>query len=482
MKNTSIKFKIFIYLTGFCAVLLVLLWLFQVVFLDDFYKTIKISEVENSARYIEKNLDNPSLYEDIKNLSASQDISIELLSSSGVIEYSTYTSRDSAIQRMSFQEKTDLIEQTVSNNGELLLFYNPASFSPDGGFDQDKFFPKDRVPDRGVFETIIFSKIITDKNGSSYFVIINTLIGPVDATVNTLRVQLYYITGFMIFFSLLLSFIIAKKVSNPIEKINNSAKVLSRGNYNVSFDGSGYKEIRELSDTLNYASKELSKVEGLRKELIANVSHDLRTPLTLIGGYAEAMRDLPDENTSENAQIIIDETNRLTTLVNDMLDISKLQSNMQVLNISLFNLTDSLKKSISNMCELLKKDGYTIDFVFNEDVIIEGDESRISQAFYNLLINAVNYSGADKKIKISQILKKDSVKIEVSDTGEGIPEKDLPYIWDRYYKSDKNHKRALTGTGLGLSIVKSIIYMHNGSYGVESKEGDGSTFWFELKI
>jgi signal transduction histidine kinase len=271
-------------------------------------------------------------------------------------------------------------------------------------------------------------------------------------------------------------------VSNPIEKINDSAKVLSRGNYNVSFDGSGYKEIRELSDTLNYASKELSKVEGLRKELIANVSHDLRTPLTLIGGYAEAMRDLPDENTSENAQIIIDETNRLTTLVNDMLDISKLQSNMQVLNISLFNLTDSLKKSISNMCELLKKDGYTIDFVFNEDVIIEGDESKISQAFYNLLINAVNYSGADKKIKISQILKKDSVKIEVSDTGEGIPEKDLPYIWDRYYKSDKSHKRALTGTGLGLSIVKSIIYMHNGSYGVESKEGDGSTFWFELKI
>ena len=422
------------------------------------------------------------MYYLIDDLSTSKDISIELLSSTGVVEYSTYTSRDSTLQKMSFQEKTNLIEQTLLNNGELLLFYNPAAFSPDGGFDPNKLFPKDRVPDRGLFETVIFSKIVSDKTGTSYMVIINTLIGPVDATVNTLRVQLYYITAFMIFFSLLLSFIIAKKVSKPIEKINNSAKILSSGNYSIFFDGSGYKEISELSDTLNYAAKELSKVEGLRKELIANVSHDLRTPLTLIGGYAEAMRDLPNENTSENAQIIIDETKRLTTLVNDMLDISTLQANMQLANISSFNLTDTIKKSINNMCELLKKDGYGIDFISSETVTLKGDETRITQAFYNLLVNAINYTGADKKIIVSQVLKGDSVRIEVTDTGDGIALADLPYIWDRYYKSDKNHKRGLTGTGLGLSIVRSIIDMHKGNYGVESKEGEGSTFWFELKI
>lgn len=122
--------------------------------------------------------------------------------------------------------------------------------------------------------------------------------------------------------ALIFAAIMSKKVSKPIIKINESAKELAKGNVAVHFDGEGYREITELNDTLNYAAEELSKVENLRRELIANVSHDLRTPLTMITGYAEVMRDIPGENTPENVQIIIDEANRLTSLVNDMLDIS----------------------------------------------------------------------------------------------------------------------------------------------------------------
>lgn len=125
--------------------------------------------------------------------------------------------------------------------------------------------------------------------------------------------------AFMILFSVMLALVIAKWIFRPIEAINNSAKMLATGDYSTQFKGTGYKEIAELSETLNYTAKELSKVELLRQELIANISHDLRTPLTLISGYAEAMRDLPDENNSENAQIIVDETKRLTTLVNDVM-------------------------------------------------------------------------------------------------------------------------------------------------------------------
>jgi signal transduction histidine kinase len=482
MKTISIKFKLFVYLLGFCGLLLLLLWLFQVVFLDSFYKKIKITEVENTALAIEKNLTNDLLYSLIDDYAQSNDMSIELISETGVILYSTYSMRDLTIQRMPFQEKQKLLQQTESNNGELLLFYNPDTFTPDGTFDQNKFVPRERIPDREIFETILFTKNVSDENGVPYYIMINSLIRPVDATVNTLRIQLYYVTGFMILFSLLLSFFIAKKIAQPIEKINESAKVLSSGNYDVSFDGNGYKEISELSNTLNYASAELSKVDSLRKELIANVSHDLRTPLTLIGGYAEAMRDIPDENTSENAQVIIDETRRITTLVNDMLDISKFQSNMNVLNTCVFNLTETLRKSIGSLNMLLRKDGYIIDYTFEREVMVEGDESRISQAFYNLLINAVNYTGSDKRILVTQTLMDNAVKIAVSDTGEGIPDDELPYIWERYYRSDKNHKRAVTGSGLGLSIVKSIIDMHNGKYGVESVVGAGSTFWFELVL
>jgi signal transduction histidine kinase len=230
-------------------------------------------------------------------------------------------------------------------------------------------------------------------------------------------------------------------------------------------------------------------VELLRQELIANISHDLRTPLTLISGYAEAMRDLPDENNSENAQIIVDETKRLTTLVNDVMDISKLQTGNISIHRQPYNLTASLGDSINRMNKLMEMDGYQIDFITDREIILAADETRISQAFYNLLTNAINYTGEDKKITVTQTIfpnpaddLADWVKIAVADSGEGIAEEDLPYIWDRYYKVDKTHKRAVTGTGLGLSIVKSILDMHHGEYGVNSQINEGSVFWFTLKI
>ena len=305
---------------------------------------------------------------------------------------------------------------------------------------------------------------------------------PINSTVTTIRVQLYYVTVAMIIFSIVMALAIAKRVSKPIEAINNSAKTLATGNYNIKFEGSGYKEISELSDTLNYATNELSKVDALKGELIANISHDLRTPLTLISGYAEVMRDLPNENTPENAQIIVDETQRLTTLVNDVLDISKLQSGTQALNITEYNLTRSISDIISKTGELLKKDGYRLEFIYDEKVEVEADETRISQAFYNILINGINYTGIDKLVVIRQIIENGFVKIEVIDSGEGITKENLPMIWDRYYKVNKFHTRAVTGTGLGLSIVKSIIDMHSGNYGVESKIAEGSVFWFTLNI
>ena len=125
--------------------------------------------------------------------------------------------------------------------------------------------------------------------------------------------------------------------------------------------------------------------------------------------------------------------------------------------------------------------GYELEFSAEKEVWVEGDEIKLTQVFYNLLINAINYTGEDKKVSVRQLVDSDSVRIEVIDTGDGIANEDIPYIWERYYKVDKNHKRAITGTGLGLSIVKKVMEMHGGNYGVESEQGKGSTFWFTLK-
>lgn len=486
----SIKWKLFLFLLGFCTVLLILLWLFQVVFLNDFYKHIKISEIKSAADSIEKNIDSDNLDTLVKTISLNNDVCIEISSENGDVLYSSHVLKNCIIHGTSSFKRSELISRTKANNGEFLEYFDRNGlYRPDQNEEITDDDSKAPIPEANHPESIIYSRIVNDEDDNSTVIAINSLISPINATVNTLRVQLYYITGFMVLFSVLLALLIAKRVAKPIVALNKSAKMLATGKYDTRFEGDGYKEISELSDTLNYTAKELSKVELLRQELIANISHDLRTPLTLISGYAEAMRDLPNENNSENAQIIVDETKRLTTLVNDVMDISKLQSGTQSIHPMNYNLTVNIDKTITRMNKLMESDGYHINFVYDEEITLTADETRISQAFYNLLINAINYAGSDKKITVSQSIVTDPeipsdswVKIQVKDSGGGITKEDLPYIWDRYYKVDKTHKRAVTGTGLGLSIVKSIIDMHDGKYGVSSKINEGSIFWFDLKI
>lgn len=202
----------------------------------------------------------------------------------------------------------------------------------------------------------------------------------------------------------------------------------------------------------------------------------------MITGYGEVMRDLPGENTPENVQIIIDEAKRLTTLVNDILDISQLQSGTRKINVETFNITESIRGILERYNKLIEQEGYRIYFKSDKDIWVNADPIKISQVIYNLINNAITYTGSDKTVAIIQSSTPKGVKIEISDTGEGISEEMLPLIWDRYYKVDKAHKRAAIGTGLGLSIVKTILDMHGAKYGVESTLGKGSTFWFELTI
>ena len=149
---------------------------------------------------------------------------------------------------------------------------------------------------------------------------------------------------------------------------------------------------------------------------------------------------------------------------------------------SIYNLTESIQSVFERYNKLKEQDGYIIEFQYDKEVMVEADEFKIFQVLYNLVNNAINYTGVDKRVLVRQIIKGDVVRIEVTDTGEGIAEEDLSYVWDRYYKVDKTHKRAVMGTGLGLSIVKNILILHEAAYGVESKLGEGSTFWFELPI
>ena len=479
-KHIKLKWKIFAFLIGFCALLLIILWLFQTVFLDAFYRRIKVSEVKKTASSVINNIDNKNLSDYISTISKSNDVYIEVMDTDKTSLYSSTDIKENAYQKMNDFEKNKLIEKAKSSNGE---FYEYISVEPpkrpemDNDFVGD--FPKKQMRNT---DSLVYVKIVKNSSGEDLIVFVNSVITPVNATVTTLRYQLYYVTAIMIILAIGLAIIIAKRVSKPIEEINKGAKELASGKYDTNFNGKGFLEIVELSKTLNTAAAELNKVESLRRELMANISHDLRTPLSLIYGYAEVMHDFPQEITPEQTQTIMDETQRLTMLVNDVFDISKLEAGIQQLNSTKFNLTNVIREITNRISELVKKDGYDITFNYNKDAEVTADEVKITQVIYNLIVNAINYTGEDKKITINQVISNEEVRIEVSDSGEGIEESYLPYIWDRYFKIDKTHKRAVTGTGLGLSIVKKVIELHNGKYGVESKCGKGSTFWFSLKI
>ncbi|WP_020723495.1 sensor histidine kinase [Ruminococcus flavefaciens] len=305
---------------------------------------------------------------------------------------------------------------------------------------------------------------------------------PVGATTDLIKRQLLLITVILIPLAFAISIYLSRRLALPIDRITASAENLAKGDFNTKFDGRGYLETKQLADTLTYAEKELSKVDTMQRDLIANVSHDLRTPLTMLKAYAEMIRDLSGDNPvkrNEHLEIIISETDRLALLVNDMLDLSKLESGKQKLNPSEFGISSKLSEIMDRFRGLSEKNGYKITFTPDEERTVYCDVVKIEQVIYNLINNAINYTGKDKKVFVRQINTEDGVIVEVEDTGDGIEEDKIKLIFDKYYRSE-NHKREVVGTGLGLSIVKAVLKMHNYDYGVKSTLGKGSTFWFKI--
>ncbi len=335
--------------------------------------------------------------------------------------------------------------------------------------------------DRESVENLAYLMLV-QTDDSEYLVVVESEITPVTSVVATLRIQLLAVTAIIILVSIVIAIFTARRIATPISKTTEKAKHLAEQDYTVRFSENQYRELAELNATLNYAAQELGNVDELRRELIANISHDLRTPLTMITGYSEVMRDLPGEVTPENIQIIIDEANHLSGLVSDLLDISRLESGTAEITMAPFSLTRCIESIFDRYTKLIEVDGYRIDFEQDREVFVVGDELRITQVLYNLINNAVNYVGDDKTVIVRQTAHSGRVRIDVIDHGAGIPADKLPYIWDRYYRVDKEHKQAKIGSGLGLSIVKNILKAHSASYGVESEQGKGSDFYFEMDM
>ena len=518
----------------FSAILLVVLWLFQTVFLESFYKMIKTNQVKSCAFAVTDHLSSSDLSDVVAEIEDQNGMSVAIYNTTDKFFQSVYLTKDRPEMHSMVDMRTayELYDKALEHNGEFSriaqktddhkekrIFYYSVNISKnnskqnqnqnqqntplesatsptdataptenavnDDAPAEREFFGSSeyREPslERRTIENLAFAKIVS-VGDIEYLVIVESEITPVTSVVETLRYQLIIMTVVIVLLSVVMAIIVAKVISKPISDATEKAKQLADQNYDLTFSGGKYREITELNDTLSYAAQELKKVDDLQKELIANISHDLRTPLTMITGYAEIMRDLPGEATPENVQIIIDEATRLNDLVSDLLDISRLRSGTADIRMEVFSLTECIKNIFSRYQKLVENDGLNIVFEHDGEVFVRGDELRMTQVLYNLINNAVNYIGEDKTVIVRQTVADDKVKIEVIDHGDGIPQEKLDFIWDRYYRVDKEHQRAVIGSGLGLSIVKNILLLHDADFGVASKLGSGSDFFFSLPI
>jgi signal transduction histidine kinase len=296
--------------------------------------------------------------------------------------------------------------------------------------------------------------------------------------------MLIYISFIVLSVSVFLAYFLANRLSSPIENLTVSAKELSNGNYNVRFDGASFTETKELAKALNKASYEMEKTDFYQREIIANVSHDLKTPLTMIRSYAEKIIDITGDNPEKrNADlgVIISETERLNRMVSDMLSVSNLQSNNVEMHMETFDLVAAAKDVYESFLVLSSSQGFDIHFHPCKPSYVVGDRSRIMQVMTNFVSNAVKYSGDNKYVDIKLSKGSRKVAFHCIDHGVGIPSDEISHVWDKYYRTSANHERDIEGTGLGLAIVKGILNLHNARYGVESEEGKGSDFWFEME-
>lgn len=455
INNNKIRNTVLAFLIFFSCIILILLFAMQIGLLNQYYEIYQTKRLNNVTKEIlsKEVIDNKYL---------------EDLSYDNGICMAVYTNNQTITVANSYNRGC-----VIGDTKADLTFIN-------------KFIESDKTEEQTIIKTSRFKNNTLLKGikvNEDLYIFLNAPIQPLDTSITLLKSQYIYITIAMMIIAIIISSIMAKILTDPIVKISDSANKLSKGNFNVSFEtNSNIKEIKDLSETLERTKNELSKTDSLRRDLMANVGHDLKTPLTMIKAYAEMTRDIDQskQKKQENMDIIIEETDRLTILVNDILNLSKLQSETYELNIERFDLDELIKSIIKRYKILIKKEKYNFIYENDKSIFVNADKNRIEQVIYNLINNAINYTGDDKKIYINLKEDKKIVRVEIIDTGSGIDEEKIKYIWDKYYHNEMKHKRNAYGTGLGLSIVKTILDSHGYKYGVNSSKGNGTMFYFEI--
>lgn len=447
----------------FAGLLIFVVWILTSFFVDTYYSSLRSQETVQVASGLEAQyMENPEGFDDFAAQTASTNsvfIRVE-----DPVTYRIYDGRSGIRNEENYKADIKYI------NSQLAASIN----------DSVSVIMKNKTGERNT--RLVYATKIASYYGPAKLIIIAPL-EPDQATLNIIRNLLVYVSVIVMVMAMGVSYFLSRRLTKPIESLTRSAKELSQGNYHAKFNGGNFTETKELAKALNQASYEMEQTDFYQREIIANVSHDLKTPLTMIRSYAEKIIDISGDNPEKrnsDLHIIISETERLNNLVQDMMAVSNLQSNRVELHKETFNIVGAAAEVYESFAVLNESEGYDIQFHPCKPTYVVGDKSKIMQVMSNFISNAVKYSGDNKFVDIQLKRTGKQVTFHCIDHGVGIPTDEQGHVWDRYYRTSANHERDIEGTGLGLSIVKGILTLHNALYGVKSEEGKGSDFWFEM--
>lgn len=456
-KIKGIEFKTLVFILCFNIGIILILWLCEGIIFNVFYRNYQINRLNDIVE--EFNFSNKDTYILAEKLAYDNEVCISVIDNNN-ISFNFNTMQKGCLLNKNDKKIKNKIEKFIRSKSDS-DYYNIINT---------------KTNTKGMLYAF---------RSNNKYVFVYSNLENISNFINLFRGQFIYFVLLVILCSIVVSFFLANKITKPIREITNKAKRLGEGKYDTIFPKNGILEIEELSKTLEDVQKELNKNDEIKRDLMANVSHDLKTPLTMIKAYAEMIRDISykdHDKMNEHLNIIMEESDRLTVLVNDILELSKVQSESFMYNYEEYNLVKEIKNIIKTYSFIKETEQYKFVLELPKKAMIKADKNKINQVIYNLLNNAINYTGDDKVVKIRLTKEENSYLIEIIDTGKGIKKEEIPYIWDKYYKNDKNHKRNVVSTGLGLSIVKEILSKHNFEYGVTSKVNKGSTFYFRINL
>lgn len=297
------------------------------------------------------------------------------------------------------------------------------------------------------------------------------------------NLHMKYAIAFMLLISVIISFVMANAISRPVLNVSKMASLIGKGRYRAEEDlKSDITELETLIESIKRLGLGLEEQEDLRKRLMSDIAHELRNPLTIIKSHLEAFEDGVWEPTGERIKLTVDEIDRLSKMISEIEKLTSIENAGNGVVMGTTDLSNLTETAAVTFDPLYRSKSVELKREIEPNVFIAADEVKIRQAVENLLSNALRYTDSGGSVTLALSRCGGSVCIKVSDTGIGISEKDLPYVFERFYRTDKSRTRSSGGLGIGLAITKAIVEAHGGRVGAESTEGEGSTFTITLPL